>query len=200
MVAGLYERHPIQRPAIAPADSGRRLGSELPGHRGRLFPNRRERVVRMLTRLKDDGRLPSVLQMDNGPEFTSRLLDRWAYENGVKLHFIRPGKPMDNGHIESFNGRLRDECLNQHAFLTLDEARQVLEDWRHDYNRERPHSPLGGLSPDMYRRQFESTTTGQSPNLMLGYLRGKVTRSKPLARVPLVARKPPRLRFSEPNT
>lgn len=113
-----------------------------------------ERVVRMLTRLKDDGRLPSVLQMDNGPEFTSRALDRWAYENGVKLHFIRPGKPMDNGHIESFNGRLRDECLNQHAFLTLDEARQVLEDWRQDYNRERPHSALGGLSPDMYRQQL----------------------------------------------
>jgi len=131
-----------------------------------------ERVVRMLTRLKSEGRLPAVLQMDNGPEFTSRALDRWAYEHGVKLHFIRPGKPTDNGHIESFNGRLRDECLNQHAFMNLDEARQIIEDWRQDYNLERPHSALGGLSPDMYRQQFESTTISPSPNLMLEYLKG----------------------------
>ena len=131
-----------------------------------------ERVVRMLTRLKSEGRLPAVLQMDNGPEFTSRVLDRWAYDHGVKLHFIRPGKPTDNGHIESFNGRLRDECLNQHVFLNLDEARRIVEDWRQDYNRERPHSALGGLSPEMYRQQFESTTNSQSPNLQLEYLKG----------------------------
>jgi putative transposase len=131
-----------------------------------------ERVVRMLTRLKETGRLPAVLQMDNGPEFTSQALDRWANEHGVKLHFIRPGKPTDNGHIESFNGRLRDECLNQHAFLNLVETRRVIEAWRQDYNRERPHSALGGLSPEMYRQQFASTTTGLRPNLRLVYQKG----------------------------
>lgn len=131
-----------------------------------------ERVVGVLTRLMGEGRLPAVLQMDNGPEFTSQALDQWAYDHGVKLHFIRPGKPTDNAHIESFNGRLRDECLNQHVFLNLEEARRIIEDWRQDYNRERPHTALGGLSPEMYRQQFESTTNSQSPNLNLGYLKG----------------------------
>ena len=89
--------------------------------------------------------------MDNGPEMTSRALDQWAYERGVRLRFIAPGKPVQNAFIESFNGRLRDECLNQHWFRSLGDARQIVEEWRLDYNRARPHSALGGLTPEEYR-------------------------------------------------
>lgn len=131
-----------------------------------------ERVVRVLERLKQQGRLPAVLQMDNGPEFTSKALDRWADEHGVKLQFTRPGKPTDNGLIESFNGRLREECLNQHVFHSLEEVRRIIEAWRQDYNQERPHSALGGLSPEVFRRQFESTTDGPNPNLTLVHSAG----------------------------
>ena len=131
-----------------------------------------ERVVRVLERLQQLGRRPAVLQMDNGPEFTSKALDRWADENGVKLQFTRPGKPTDNGQIESFNGRVREECLNQQVFASLAEAREVIEAWRQDYNQERPHSALGGLSPEMFRRQFESTAESLSPNLTVVHSAG----------------------------
>ena len=90
--------------------------------------------------------------VDNGPEFISRSLDLWASFNGVKLDFSRPGKPTDNPVIESFNGRLRDECLNQHWFLSLDEARAVTEAWREDYNRVRPHGALGNRTPSEFAR------------------------------------------------
>lgn len=86
-----------------------------------------------------------------GTEFTSRVLDRWAYENHVTLHFITPGRPMENGYIESFHGKFREECLNQHWFLTLDDARETIENWRLDYNRVRPHSALGYLTPEEFR-------------------------------------------------
>ncbi|MBI4214172.1 MAG: transposase [Chloroflexi bacterium] len=82
--------------------------------------------------------LPQAIVMDNGPELTSRVLDQWAYEHGVQLRFIDPGKPVQNGLIESFNGRFRDECLNQHWFVTLAHARRIVEAWRLDYNRARP--------------------------------------------------------------
>ena len=90
------------------------------------------------------------ITVDHGTEFTSRALEDWAYRRGVQLDFIRPGKPIENAHIESFNGRLRDECLNVHQFLSLDDARQKIEAWRRDYNQHRPHGALGHLTPNEY--------------------------------------------------
>jgi putative transposase len=78
------------------------------------------------------------------------VLDAWAYEHGVRLNFIRPGKPVENAYIESFNGRFRDECLNEHWFLTMAHARRVIEAWRIEYNTERPHSSLGNLTPEQF--------------------------------------------------
>jgi putative transposase len=112
-----------------------------------------ERMARVLDRvIAERGAQPEEIVMDNGPEMTSRALDQWAYERGVKLRFIAPGKPVQNCYIESFNGRLRDECLNQHWFRSLADARQIVEEWRLDYNQARPHSALGGLTPEEYRR------------------------------------------------
>lgn len=85
-----------------------------------------------------------------GPEFVSNALDRWAYENGVTLDFSRPGKPIDNAYVESFNGRLREECLNAHWFLSLDDARDKIEAWRRFYNESRPHTALGGQTPNEF--------------------------------------------------
>jgi transposase InsO family protein len=85
--------------------------------------------------------------IDNGTEFTSQVVDQWAYENQVQLHFITPGRPMENGYMESFNGKFRDECLNENWFVDLADARQKIEEWRCDYNHERPHSALGYLTP-----------------------------------------------------
>lgn len=113
------------------------------------------RVTRVLDRLTDErGAIPDVIVLDNGPELTSRALDQWAYEHGVRLHFIDPGKPQQNGFIESFNGKLRDECLNEHWFLSLADARRIIEDWRIDYNRNRPHSSLGNLTPEDYLAEY----------------------------------------------
>jgi putative transposase len=106
------------------------------------------RVAKVLDRLiTERGQAPAEIVMDNGPELTSRTLDQWAYERGVKLRFIQPGKPIQNAFIESFNGRFRDECLNEHWFLTLADAQRITEDWRVDYNRNRPHTSLGNLTP-----------------------------------------------------
>jgi len=111
-----------------------------------------ERLARVLDRvIGERGGQPLEIVMDNGPEMTSRALDQWAYERGIRLHFIAPGKPVQNCYIESFNGRLRDECLNQHWFRSIADARQIVEEWRLDYNRSRPHSALGGLTPEEYR-------------------------------------------------
>jgi len=88
--------------------------------------------------------------VDNGPEFLSRAVDQWAYAHGVRLHFIEPGKPVQNALIESFNGKFRDECLNQNWFAGLREARRIIEDWRVDYNTARPHSSLGYRTPEEF--------------------------------------------------
>lgn len=109
-----------------------------------------ERVVEVLTQLSKRRDLPKRIQVDNGPEFTSKRLDQWAYFNGVELDFIRPGKPSDNGIIEAFNGRLRQECLNENWFLSLDDAREKVEAWRQEYNRKRPHGALGNRAPLEY--------------------------------------------------
>jgi len=108
------------------------------------------RVVRVLEQLRELRGLPQVLVMDNGPEFAGQALDVWAYEQGVKLHFIEPGKPVQNAFIESFNGKMRDECLNEHWFTSLGEARETIEVWRRDYNEVRPHSSLGNRTPQEF--------------------------------------------------
>ena len=105
------------------------------------------RVVRVLERLGEERGLPQTLVLDNGPEFAGRALDVWAYSQSVKLHFIDPGKPVQNAFVESFNGKMRDECLNEHWFVSLGEARQIIEDWRRDYNEVRPHAALGNRTP-----------------------------------------------------
>lgn len=94
--------------------------------------------------------MPEAIQVDNGPEFISRVVDQWAYAHGVALHFIDPGKPVQNAFIESFNGKFRDECLNQSWYTSLEEARRIIEAWREDYNTVRPHSSLGYLTPQEY--------------------------------------------------
>jgi len=111
------------------------------------------RVCRVLNEIAYSNGLPEIIIIDNGPEFISKALDAWAYERGVKLHFINPGKPVENAYIESFNGRFRDECLNDHWFMTLDHARRQIENWRVDYNTERPHSSLNDLTPEEFIRQ-----------------------------------------------
>lgn len=93
---------------------------------------------------------PDAITCDNGSEFTSRYLDSWAYSRRINLDFIRPGKPIENAFIESFNGRLREECLSQHWFTEMPDVRRILEDWRRDYNECRPHTSLGGLAPADY--------------------------------------------------
>jgi putative transposase len=108
------------------------------------------RVVRVLERVAQERGLPEAIQVDNGPEFISRVVDQWAYANGVALHFIDPGKPVQNAFIESFNGKFRDECLNQNWHTSLGDARRIIEAWRVDYNTVRPHSSLGYRTPEEY--------------------------------------------------
>jgi len=104
-------------------------------------------VARVLTRIGTERGLPQTIRVDNGSEFTSKALDQWAYANRLALDFSRPGKPTDNALIESFNGRLRAECLNENWFLSLEDAKEKIEAWRIDYNEHRPHSALGNLPP-----------------------------------------------------
>jgi putative transposase len=122
------------------------------------------RVARILDFLKETHGLPEIITVDNGTEFVSKALDSWAYANGVKLHFIQPGKPVQNCYIESFNGKLRDECLNQHQFNTLEEAQDLIEDWRDDYNRARPHSSLNELTPLEFTRQWMAQNPQTEPD------------------------------------
>jgi putative transposase len=109
-----------------------------------------QRVVEVLMKVARERCLPGTIRVDNGPEFTSKRLDQWAYFNGVELDFIRPGKPTENAFIESFNGRFRQECLNENWFLSLEDVREKVEEWRLYYNRQRPHSALGNLAPNEF--------------------------------------------------
>lgn len=111
-------------------------------------------VVEVMERLKQERGLPQRIQTDNGSEFISLALDRWAYDHQVTLDYSRPGKPTDNPFIESFNGSFRDECLNTHWFLSLEDARQKIESWRQDYNHVRTHSPLGDITPSEFAARF----------------------------------------------
>lgn len=112
-------------------------------------------VVNSLKRIERKYGIPKQINLDNGPEFISKELDLWAYSRGVKLEFSRPGKPTDNAFIESFNGRFREECLNQNWFLSLEDVQSKLDAWRADYNQVRPHSSLGYVSPEQYLSEFE---------------------------------------------
>ena len=125
---------------------------------GRRFTGRD--VVRVLTRLGVERGLPKTLRVDNGTEFTSKALDQWAYANQVQLDFSRPGKPTDNALIESFNGKLRAECLNESWFLSLDDAQEKVEAWRMDYNHHRPHSALGSLAPSEFASTGQASLAG----------------------------------------
>jgi len=106
-----------------------------------------ERLARFLDELKS---LPREIVLDNGPELTSKAMFLWSQKTGVRLSFIQPGKPVQNAFVESFNGRFRDTCLNEHWFTSIQEARQIINRWRHHYNTERPHSSLGYLPPKLY--------------------------------------------------
>jgi putative transposase len=110
-------------------------------------------VVQELDELARGRGRPKTLKVDNGPEFAGRLLDQWAYLNGVEIDFSRPGKPTDNAHIEAFNSRLRAECLNASWFLSLADAQDRLEAWRREYNEERPHGSLRNLTPRAFAEQ-----------------------------------------------
>jgi putative transposase len=111
--------------------------------------------------------LPKAITVDNGTEFTSKALDEWAYRRGVKLDYTRPGKPTDNGLIESFNGRLRDECLNTHEFASMQDVREKLLAWQEDYNTSRPHSSLGHLTPSEFVKMRSGQRSEQPPRLRL---------------------------------
>jgi transposase InsO family protein len=111
-------------------------------------------VTRVLDRLAVERGLPTVLRTDNALEFCGRVMLTWAHERGVTLRLIEPGKPNQNAYIESFNGRLRDECLNEHWFTSLPHAQTIIEAWRREYNDERPKKGLGGLTPAQYAKQL----------------------------------------------
>ena len=127
-----------------------------------------DHVVAVMDRLLAARGAPERMQCDNGSEFVSKVMDRWAYEHGVTIHFSRPGKPTDNAMIESFNGSFRDECLNVNWFLSLEDARDKIEQWRIEYNEFRPHSSLGDLTPIEYAEQFCAASQSQEPKLLSG--------------------------------
>ena len=113
-----------------------------------------------ITQLLDDlDVLPHTLVCDNGPEFTSQAFDQWAHRRGVQLQFIRPGKPVENCYVESFNGKLRDECLNETWFVTLRDAQRSIEAWRREYNEQRPHSSLQNRTPAEFAEAYLITST-----------------------------------------
>ncbi|MFZ0314457.1 MAG: IS3 family transposase [Candidatus Korobacteraceae bacterium] len=114
-------------------------------------------VVRVLNQIKQQRGVPRFLFCDNGSEFTSQALDLWAYQNGVKIDFSRPGKPTDNAFVESFNGTFRAECLNAHWFGSLAEAKQLIEAWRQEYNESRPHRSLGERTPSEFASQYAAS-------------------------------------------
>lgn len=131
---------------VMDAFSRRGLASEV----DTSLPGRR--VVQVLDQLADQRGRPDELVLDNGPEFIGRALAQWAETHRIRLRFITPGKPVQNAHIESFHGRFRDECLNETWFLTLADARRIIEAWRQDYNTVRPHSALGYLTPEEFEQ------------------------------------------------
>ena len=121
-----------------------------------------EYVAGVLDRVGQFRGLPEVIRTDQGPEFTGRALDQWAYRNGVTLRLIQAGKPTQNAYVESFNGRFRDECLNEHWFRSLGEAREIIGAWRMDYNQKRPHSALGYQTPAEFAAAWRARHAGHA--------------------------------------
>jgi putative transposase len=122
------------------------------------------RVLEVLDRVGALHGLPQSIVCDNGPEFQSRVMDAWAHQRRITLQFIRPGKPIENAFIESFNGKFRDECLSTHWFPDLVEAQRAIEHWRRDYNEVRPHRSLGALTPAEFTRKHQQLNTRTSPH------------------------------------
>lgn len=122
-------------------------------------------LTRILDRLALERGLPQAIRTDNGKEFCGRVMLTWAHARSVRLFLIEPGKPNQNAYIESFNGRLRDECLNEHWFVSLAHARAVIEAWRREYNEERPKKSLGGLTPSAYARKLADKSATLTPGL-----------------------------------
>ena len=112
------------------------------------------------------GKLPRSIVCDNGTEFTSMVMSRWAYQK-VELHFIQPGKPNQNAFVESFNGKMREECLNENVFMNLAEAKRIIETWVEEYNQLRPHSSLGGLTPALFAKRYYKIQTGKLSKQMV---------------------------------
>jgi len=110
------------------------------------------KVISILDTLALERGLPQAITVDNGTEYTSKIIQQWSKEKAVHLDYIAPGRPMENGYIESFNGKFREECLNQNWFQNMSEASIIIEAWRKDYNNNRPHSALGYLTPNEYLR------------------------------------------------
>ncbi|PVY78800.1 putative transposase [Tamilnaduibacter salinus] len=119
-----------------------------------------DQVVRTLEAIAAFRGYPQAVRTDQGPEFTGKALDRWAYDNDVELKLIQPGKPTQNGYVESFNGKFRDECLNEHWFRDLAHARQIISQWRRDYNEQRPHSALNYQTPLEFAADYRCGTDG----------------------------------------
>ena len=113
-----------------------------------------DHLTRLLDAVCSQRGRPMMIRSDNGPEFTGKAMLTWAHRHGIALRLIEPGKPNQNAYVESFNGRLRDECLNEHWFTSLAHARAVIEAWRREYNEERPKKSLGGLTPSQYAKQL----------------------------------------------
>jgi putative transposase len=128
------------------------------------------RVAQTLSEIVAERGAPISITVDNGTEFQSKAMDLWAYQHGVQLDFIRPGRPVENGYIESFNGRLRDECLNVQVFLNLADTREKLEHWRQDYNQVRPHSSLGDSAPEEFATAWQAAAATASPDGLLEVL------------------------------
>ena len=123
-----------------------------------------KKVARALEHVGQWRPLPQVITVDNGSEFVGKDLDNWTYWRGIKLDFIWPGKPVENAYIESFNGRLRDECLNDQVFTTLEDAQEKIETWRADYNDCRPHGSLGNLTPSEYIKNWSAKSAAEAEN------------------------------------
>ena len=169
----MAERHPLERPAMANqvwsmdfvfdrTAEGRSIKSltvvDDATHEAVAIVAERalggHQLVRILEQLARARGLPKAIRTDNGKEFCSRAMVNWAHARGVQLFLIEPGKPNQNAYIESFNGRLRDECLNEHWFTSLAHARVIVEAWRREYNEERPKKSLGGLTPSAYAQRL----------------------------------------------
>jgi len=129
-------------------------------------------VAAVVERLVKERGAPNRIQCDNGSEFISRAMDKWAYDHGVMMDFSRPGKPMDNATVESFNGSFRDECLNVNWFLSMEDAQEKIEKWRRDYNEFRPHSSLGDLTPRQFVDKYMDSLRSQKTPFLAGSVFG----------------------------